>query len=407
MWFAKVLEDTGSPKSNYDDIDVPSPDFPQSNKSTFVPRSVPSDSGYAGSSRRPSEENYRRPSEENYRKRPSEDAMGNRSEDGAYSTIRRPSDDSYGREGLPASLGTSITSRRKPSQDTVSNLRNEERRRASPEIMLPRRSGEEERELARKPSGSVSTTSDSTNATNAQREMIIPNKSTIAEEEIEVPYGRERESTSTAMGGRASRSPDTRDRSPDQRGDTDGEPITDNEPSSSRSAQPEVGGLSGLSARFRDRALEDEDEEWSGQGRSGEEYYDKMSFGRASVASDRSTGPVSGSRTSASLNTGRMSRSGGTMGEDVESLRREYEYKIATMQSRLTALERQVADGEERERRLKETVVGGEKVKVLEEEIKLLREVRDKCGRLQMILKVAITLSERGRANFCYPQSQP
>ena len=95
------------------------------------------------------------------------------------------------------------------------------------------------------------------------------------------------------------------------------------------------------------------------------------------------------------------------MGEDVESLRREYEYKIATMQSRLTALERQVADGEERERRLKETVVGGEKVKVLEEEIKLLREVRDKCGRLQMILKVSITLSERGRANFCYPQSQP
>lgn len=304
--------------------------------------------------------------------------MGNRSEDSSYTSVRRPSEDNYGRDPFSSSVG----SRRKPSQDTVMNLRNEERRRASPEISLPgRRSGEDDRELARKPSGSASTTSDSTNATNAQREVIIPNKSTIAEEEIEVPYGRERESSSTAIGGRTSRSPDTRDRSPDQRADTDGEPLTDNEPSSTRSAQMEVGGLGGLSglgARLRDRGLDDEDEDgWSGQGKSGEEYYDKMSFGRASVASDRSVGPVAGSRTSASLNTGRMSRSGGVTSEDVDSVRRDYEYKIATMQSRITTLERQVADGEERERRLKETAAGGEKVKLLEEEIVVLREVSE------------------------------
>lgn len=74
-------------------------------------------------------------------------------------------------------------------------LRGEDRFRASPETTLSGRiSGDGDRDLGRRPSGSVSTASDSTNATNAQREMIIPNKSTIAEEEIEVPYGRDCES---------------------------------------------------------------------------------------------------------------------------------------------------------------------------------------------------------------------
>lgn len=337
-------------------------------------RSAATDSGYGGSTRRPSEDSYRRPSEDGFRRRPSEDAYANRSEDGGYGGVgvRRPSEDNFSRESLPGS------SRRKPSQDIVANLRNDDRRRPSPDITLSgRRSGEDDRDLARRPSGSVSTTSDSTNATNAQREMIIPNKSTIAEEEIEVPYGRERESSSTAVGGRNSRSPDIRDRSPDQRADTDGEGITDAEPSSARSPQLEVGGLSGLSglsARLRDRTLDEDEEEWSGQGRSGEEYFDKMSFGRASVASDRSAGAGQPSRSSATLNTGRMSRSGAFSDVDVEALRREYEYKVATMQSRITTLERSLEDAEERGRRFAESG-NDEKTKVLEEEIKVLREV--------------------------------
>ncbi|EJD07954.1 uncharacterized protein FOMMEDRAFT_138038 [Fomitiporia mediterranea MF3/22] len=359
----EILQDPTSPTSNYDDLDIPSPDFPQASKNVPMPRSVPTDSGYAGSSRRPSEDSYRRPSEEGFRRRPSEDAYGNRNDDG-YSAVRRPSEDNYG------------SSRRKPSQDIVSNLRGDERRRPSPDITLTgRRSGEDDRELARRPSGSISTTSDSTNATNAQREVIIPNKSTITEEEIEVPYARERESSSTAVGGRNSRSPDVRDHSPDQRGDTDGEGITD---SSARSPQLEVsglGGLSGLTARLRERTLDEDDEDWSGQGRSGEEYFDKMSFGRASVASDRSAsgGPGQSSRVSTSMNSGRMSKTGGSFDVDVEALRREYEYKIATMQSRITTLERSVEDAEERGRRFAKNDKD-EKTKVLEEEIKLLRE---------------------------------
>lgn len=344
---------------------MPSPDFPQSSKASTTIRTQPTESGYAGSSRRPSDDGYRRPSEESYRRRPSEDVYGTRSEDGGYGSGRRPGEDGY---------GASMPSRRKPSQDTVTNLRNEDRRRPSPDITLNgRKSGEDDRELARRPSGSVSTTSDSTTATNAQREVIIPNKSTIAEEEIEVPYGRERESSSTAIGGRVSRSPDIRDRSLDGKGDTDGEGITDNEPQRPRSSQLEagLGGLSGLTARLRDRSIDEEDDSWSGQGRSGEEYYDKMSFGRASVASDRSIGL--GSRTSASLNNGRTSKTGGPITDDSEALRRDYEYKIATMQNRLTGLERALEDAEEREKRLKETM-DNNKMKLLEEEITSMRK---------------------------------
>lgn len=355
-------------------MDVPSPDFPQSSSSKVPPslRSLPvTDSGYAGSSA------GRRPSEENYRRRPSEDAYGNRSEDGGYGSGRRPSEDSYARDPFASPVGST---RRKPSQDTVTTLKNEERRRQSPDIVpTPRRPSDDidrDRELARKPSGSVSTTSDSTtSATNAQREMIIPNKSTIAEEEIEVPYGRERESTSTAIGDRLSRSPDVRDRSPDRRPDTDGEGLTDAEPSSARSAPLEIGGLSGLSARLRDRNGEEDDEDgWSGQNRSGEEYYDKMSFGRASVASDRSSSALTTSRTAGNGNTGRLSKSVGN-GDDVEALRREYEFKIATMQNRLAGLERELEDAEERERRMREAA-GEEKMNALENEVKKLREVR-------------------------------
>ena len=43
------------------------------------------------------------------------------------------------------------------------------------------------------------------------------------------------------------------------------------------------------------------------------------------------------------------------MGEDVESLRREYEYKIATMQTRIAGLERDLEDAQERERKWQES----------------------------------------------------
>lgn len=321
--------------------------------------------------------------------------------------------------------GYPTSSRRKASVDTIGTLKNEERRRASPDVQFGRRSEEADRDAisGRRPSGSISTQSDSTttNATNAQREMIIPNKSTIAEEEIEVPYGRERESSGTALGGlgRMERSPEVRDGGMELR-ETDGEGMSlsmsererdggvggggGRERSRERDADmgvrsPPMGlsGLSGLSARLRERTGpgdEDDEDNWSGPGKSGEEYYDKMSFGRASVASDRSVG-YSGIVRSGSTGGGvggssssniRASKTGGVV-EDMEGVRRDYEFKIATMQGRIATLERELEDAEERERRLKESGIGlgmggmnmggasAEKVAELEAEVRTYKEV--------------------------------
>ncbi|TFK45585.1 hypothetical protein OE88DRAFT_1729622 [Heliocybe sulcata] len=243
-----------SPGSAYDDY--PSPDFPNSppvkglslsgRSRTSEDRAM--DSGYGGST------SGRRPSEDSY-------APTARQSD-SYSSRRKPS-------------------QRRPSQDTTADY--------------------ESGSYGRRPSGSASTTSD-TNPTSATATsgMIIPNKSTIAEEEIEVPYGREtRDSSSTAMG------------------------------------EPDVAGLGGLAARLRDT----DDDEQDPQGGRGEDYYDRMSFGRASVASDRSLG-------------GRANRE--------DDIRREYEFKIATMQTRIRELESGGGGG-------------GDRVRVMEEELDELR----------------------------------
>lgn len=165
--------------------------------------------------------------------------------------------------------------------------------------------------------------------------MVIPNKSTIAEEDIEVPYGREmRESSGTAI--------DTRE-GVGEVDTTDGE----HEHWDQRTT---LGGLNGLSARLRSVQSEDDD---TGDVRSDD--YDKVSLGRTSVTSDRSIGgpKVAGGQTS-------------VMGDEQEKLRRDYEFKIATMQSRITSLER---DLEQRElgaqqttRRLEDELEGFRKV---------------------------------------------
>jgi len=161
--------------------------------------------------------------------------------------------------------------------------------------------------------------------------MVIPNKSTIAEEEIEVPYGRQvRDSSSTAM--------DERDRSRER--DTDGE-------SSALSPPMGLTGLSGLSARFKT----DDDEPRN----SGDDYFEKMSYGRASVASDRSNSKMGG-------------------GEDGDKLRRDYEFKIATMQSRIAGLERDLENADERHKSSKDE---GARVRQLEEELSEFRRRAD------------------------------
>lgn len=181
--------------------------------------------------------------------------------------------------------------------------------------------------------------------------MIIPNKSTIAEEDIEVPYGRElRDSTGTAV--------DDREKSMDKsREDTDG----DDDPSPLSPGG--LGGLSGLSARLK--AVDDDDDGQSGAGaRSGDDYFDKLSYGRASVASDRSAGGAIGSR----LMNGRMS----VGGEDGEKIRRDYEFRIATMQTRIATIERDLEDAQLREHKWAESE---ERVRTMEAELEELRQV--------------------------------
>ena len=101
-------------------------------------------------------------------------------------------------------------------------------------------------------------------------------------------------------------------------------------------------------------------------GRSGNKYYDKMSFGQTSAASDPSTGIVGGGL--------RMAASRTSIGiEEQEKLRSEYEYKIAKMQTQLTALQWDLGDIDEWERKW---MAGEEKVWQMEEELASLCRVR-------------------------------
>ncbi|KAI0753047.1 hypothetical protein C8Q80DRAFT_1149566 [Daedaleopsis nitida] len=237
----------------------------------------------------------------------------------------RADDSGYGGSTPGASVGDGYP-RRKPSQDIYMGS---DRRRPSQDT------------LGRRPSQSASVTSggDAQSAT-AGMGMIIPNKSTIAEEDIEVPYGRDmRDSASTArhrprVGSDSDREEEMSPRSP---------------------PNGALGGLSGLSAR-----LQQADEDDVGRG-SGDDYYDR-SYGRQSAASDRSTG------------TGGI----GSRMLGKERVRREYDFKIATMQTRISGLERDLEDAREQERRYAESE---QRVRTMEQELsELQRRVEEKTS---------------------------
>jgi hypothetical protein len=299
----------------------------------------PLDSGYGGSvsGRRPSGEERRGPTVAEF-------ANGRRTEDSnnAYSSpIGKPSTiDSF----------MSPASRRKPSIDVV------------------RKSEDRERDVLRRPS--QSSTNDSTmNApsSTATSGMIVPNKSTITEEDIEVPYGRDaRESLNTTVDDREERS---RERGGSGSGNLDSGLITDGEPESASDyasvRSPPFGGLSGLTARLRDVENEDDGGMAGGIGSKGvvgEDYYDKMPYGRGSASSERSIGG------SGRTGLGRSSSSAA----DQEKIRSEYEYKIAKMQTQITSLQRDLGDADARERKWLD---GEERVRQMEKELLDLRRV--------------------------------
>lgn len=164
--------------------------------------------------------------------------------------------------------------------------------------------------------------------------MIIPAKSTIEEEDIKIPFAQDkRESGSTTMDERSTENfrevgNGFGDIEPDSASDYPASPLSPRSPPA---------GLGGLAARLRN-AEEDEDEgNISGHGGAksgGEEYY-----GRSSVNSDRGSRPV-----------GR-----GSISDDSERLKREYEFKIANMQGQISSMTRELGEvHEDRDRRRRE-----------------------------------------------------
>ena len=137
-----------------------------------------------------------------------------------------------------------------------------------------------------------------------------------------------------------------------------------------------VGGLNGLSARLKQVDEEDGPPARNGVPSTGEDYFERVSYGRTSVASDRSMSKVPA--------------------EEEEKIRREYEYKIATMQSRITGLERDLEDAGEKGRI---NAGGNARASQLEQELNEFRKVHSilifsclsKCG-----------LSASRRACQCY-----
>ncbi|KIY54002.1 hypothetical protein FISHEDRAFT_32248 [Fistulina hepatica ATCC 64428] len=271
----------------------------------------PVDGGYRGSS------SSRQPSQE--RRRPSD----------AASPGRRSADAYRGRISTEAnSVGHnynsgSISSRRKPSVDV--GYQN-----------------------GRRPSAatSMSATSDSTATVNGAQSatattgMIIPTKSTIEEEYIEVPYAR----------GSSSTDREPRDRSQDPEADD----------SASEYPMSPPAGLQGLSARLQETRDEEDDDDGASRGaRSGDELIDRMSMGRVSAASSDRSG-VTG------IGVRMLAR--GSMTEDIEKMRRDYEFKIATMQTQIATLQRELSDRGDRERQ------ADERARKMEEELSKMRK---------------------------------
>ena len=124
---------------------------------------------------------------------------------------------------------------------------------------------------------------------------------------------------------------------------------TDGEQESS----PMVGGLNGLSARLKQVDEEGDLPARNGVPNTGEDYFDRASYGRISVASDRSASRIPG--------------------EEEEKIRREYEYKIATMQNKIAGLERDLEDAGEKGRI---NADGNARAAQLEQELNEFRNVR-------------------------------
>lgn len=170
----------------------------------------------------------------------------------------------------------------------------------------------------------------------------------MEEEYIDIPYGRD---------GRDSGMTNVDDRNGDMARDVNGDDVPDSASDYPSPIRSPPSGLGGLAARLK--GVEDEDDLGPGN-RSGDDLYDK--YGRSSVDSTRSGGP-GGSR----MMGGRAS-----VAEDREKMRSEYEFKIATMQTQITNLQRDLNNASESEKKRQESE---QRVKQLQDELAGLLQV--------------------------------
>ncbi|KAG8703773.1 component of the polarisome [Ceratobasidium sp. 395] len=226
---------------------------------------------------------------------------------GSGSDRRRPSQDDYGVRRRPSEDET----RRQPSVDAI-------RRRPSGDEG-PYRRPSQDAQVGRRPSQDKP-------AGTASSSYVTPNKSTIAEEVIQVPYGRDE---------------GTEDEDEDDRNAR--RPSSDEDPSR-HSKKPSQGGLNALGFSLLSTPLSPTSDDGALpnglNGRAASDYYEKMSFGRASVSSSQGGG------------------GGERRNTEIEDVRREYEFKIATMQSKLSALEDKARSESERARTLENDARG-------------------------------------------------
>lgn len=157
----------------------------------------------------------------------------------------------------------------------------------------------------------------------------------MEEEYIDIPYGRDGRDSGTVDG----------DRGVGLNGD-DLQDSASEYPSPLVPRSPPV-GLSGLAARLKGA---EDDDELVLDNRSGDDALDR--YGRTSMES-RLTG--------------------GKNNEEIEKMKSEYEYKIATMQSHISTLQRDLENAQSIERRQQDS---GLRVRQLEEELDEERHVR-------------------------------
>lgn len=214
---------------------------------------------------------------------------------GTMSSARKDSSGSNGTYLGARSQGSGPTDRRRPSED-VNFGPSAIRRPSEDTVRNPYgRAGSKDDNLLRK-SLARDSYAPSVAPSTATSGVVIPNKSTIAEEEIKVPYGTDGDDSQDYDGSDASPVRATANRVASQ-------------------------GYGSLGTSLLNGPLSPTTDD-------GREFYDRMSLGTASVLSN-----------GAGTLKGREER------EAAEQMRSEYEFKIATMQNRIATLESQAGGG--------------------------------------------------------------